>query len=379
VTASCQAGRDRSRLAWVDAPSGLDPVALLGAVLDVGASTDVARASVASLGAVQVGTSRDTSSGVAATACQLAAAGPPTVTAAAARTMIERAALAADVRSRAVAAMDYACAARPESSAVELATTDVAAVVALVATTDSFGVSRLVIADATPSSPHDDQPVAPKSLGEALALGVLATIGRCSAGPVPAMTLTGVGAGSRPLGGSKSCVIRLLLGHEGLPALHVETMYVVSARVTTVDPRLWPDVVDAAFGAGARDAWLTPRTDEGVPSVQISALCAPPERDAVRAELLRQIPGLDSPQETPVRRTALCRRFDQVRVGGMDIRVKVSSDGRRVHTAQPEYEDVAAAARALGRPIADVLHDAHRLWDGAQGWSVRTERRARRL
>jgi uncharacterized protein (DUF111 family) len=60
-------------------------------------------------------------------------------------------------------------------------------------------------------------------------------------------------------------------------------------------------------------------------------------------------------REQHVGKTALARETHTVDVAGQSVRVKVGLlDGAVVNT-QPEYEDVAAAAAALGRPVKAVL------------------------
>ena len=46
--------------------------------------------------------------------------------------------------------------------------------------------------------------------------------------------------------------------------------------------------------------------------------------------------------------------------GGAEVNVKRGLLGETVVTAQPEYEDVRAAARLTGRPVAEVLAEARR-------------------
>ena len=51
-------------------------------------------------------------------------------------------------------------------------------------------------------------------------------------------------------------------------------------------------------------------------------------------------------------------RWLSVDVAGHAIDVKVASHGGEVVNAQPEWDDVARAAVALGRPVNDVLAEA---------------------
>jgi hypothetical protein len=55
----------------------------------------------------------------------------------------------------------------------------------------------------------------------------------------------------------------------------------------------------------------------------------------------------------------LARHDVAVEVDGQAVRVKVALDAAgHVVNVQPEYDDVAAAARALGRPAKQVLAQA---------------------
>ena len=61
----------------------------------------------------------------------------------------------------------------------------------------------------------------------------------------------------------------------------------------------------------------------------------------------------------PVDRTVLERQEHTVDVEGRPVRVKTARmDGKAVN-AMPEWDDVVAAAAALGRPVKQVLLAAH--------------------
>jgi uncharacterized protein (DUF111 family) len=61
---------------------------------------------------------------------------------------------------------------------------------------------------------------------------------------------------------------------------------------------------------------------------------------------------------TTVGKHVLDRSWIEVDVDGQPVRVKVATLGGDVMNAAPEWEDVAAAARALGRPAKVVLSAA---------------------
>jgi uncharacterized protein (DUF111 family) len=183
-----------------------------------------------------------------------------------------------------------------------------------------------------------------------------------SYGPMPAMTLdaVGTGAGSRVLP-DRVGALRLLRGTPSADRAPVRgersTAVVLETNVADHDPRLWPHVLTCLLNVGASDAWLTPiLMKKGRPAHTLHVLC--PDDAVLRREVERIVLtettaiGLRS---TSVAKTALGRREVTVDVGGQGVRVKVAElDGHPVN-AQPEHEDVAAAARALGLPLKVVL------------------------
>ena len=177
-------------------------------------------------------------------------------------------------------------------------------------------------------------------------------------GPQPAMTVstTGTGAGSADPAGHAN-VLRLSVGEPSGPPGQTSAL-VIEANVDDLDPRLWPDVLAALLEAGAADAWLTPiLMKKGRPAHTLSVLAAADVAAAVRREIFRHTSTIGVREQTFAKH-ALDRSFAQVEVDGQRIAVKLARlDGELVNT-QPEYEDVAAAARALGRPVKDVLAQA---------------------
>ncbi|HVE62734.1 MAG TPA: nickel pincer cofactor biosynthesis protein LarC [Mycobacteriales bacterium] len=184
-------------------------------------------------------------------------------------------------------------------------------------------------------------------------------------GDLPPMTLdlVGVGAGQRELD-EQANVLRLLVG-EALADGGNATSAVVEANVDDLDPRLWPGVIRALLSAGAADAWLTPISmKKGRPAVTVSALADAQHLDAVRAVLFRETSTIGV-REHEVTKHALARETVTVTLsGGGDVRVKVARWQGVVVNAMPEFDDVAAAAAAQGRPVKAVLAEAAALAHG---------------
>ena len=190
-----------------------------------------------------------------------------------------------------------------------------------------------------------------------------------SAGPQPMMTTEalGVGAGTKDTPGRPN-VVRVLVGRphgDGLPpdahatptaALQLE------ANVDDLDPRLWPRVIEELLETGALDAWLVPISmKHGRPAVTVHALVREGSEDAAAA-LLMDRTGTLGVRRHRVERVIRTREFSEVEVRGHRIAVKIARDqDGAVVRREPEFRDVAAAARALGiseRTMLDLAREA---------------------
>ncbi|MGL5858977.1 MAG: nickel pincer cofactor biosynthesis protein LarC [Angustibacter sp.] len=202
-----------------------------------------------------------------------------------------------------------------------------------------------------------------------------------SYGAMPAMRVdrVGSGCGSRVLP-DRVGALRLVRGtlvqlEPSLPAaanpldtttggaLDVTAVCVLETNVDDLDPRLWPGVLAQLLDAGASDAWLSPiLMKKGRPAHTLHVLA---DDDPATLARLRDIVlthtsaiGL---RHSRLSKTALPREEATVDVHGQPVRVKLARLAGRVVNAQPEYDDVAAAALTLGVPAKTVLGEAARL------------------
>ncbi len=114
-------------------------------------------------------------------------------------------------------------------------------------------------------------------------------------------------------------------------------------------------MIAALLEAGASDAWLTPiLMKKGRPAHTLSALVDGGRAADVRDAIFRQTSTIGL-REQPLRKHALEREFVSVDVDGQTVSVKLARHEGTVVNAQPEFDDVARAAVALGRPVSDVL------------------------
>jgi uncharacterized protein (DUF111 family) len=173
----------------------------------------------------------------------------------------------------------------------------------------------------------------------------------------------GVGAGGRDPA-THANVLRLFVGESSTAATGANGTngtngpLLLEANIDDLDPRLWPNVIAALLAVGASDAWLAPiMMKKGRPAHTLTALVSADHAEAVRTEFFRQTSTIGL-REIAIGKTALERRMVVVEVDGHVVHVKIAVHKGLVVNAQPEYDDVSAAAAATGRPAKDVLADA---------------------
>jgi uncharacterized protein (TIGR00299 family) protein len=186
--------------------------------------------------------------------------------------------------------------------------------------------------------------------------------------PSGVIEVTGVGAGTRD-DPERPNIVRVLVGRFGNPGgtsdpgdpadgARRESAVLLAANVDDLDPRLWPDVLAQLLDAGAADAWLTPiLMKKGRPAHTLSVLCGTDRAELLRGLVFQLVPTLGV-RESAVDKWVLDRRWETVQVGGQQVRIKLGLLGGRAITATPEFEDVAAAAAAVGRPQREVMAQA---------------------
>jgi len=395
-------------VAWFGCHAGASGDMFLGALVDAGAPLEVMQAAVDAIGVepIQLESTVVTRQGLAATKVDVRVPRSDVVrTWANIRGMLEQAALAEPVRARALNVFERLAQAEAGAHRVspeqvhfhEVGALDaVADVVGSCAGLHALGVGTAVASPVALGSgmvrgEHGLLPVpgpavlallaevdAPVYSGDAPyemctptgAALLAATVSSWGGLPLMTVTSSGLGAGQRDLDEVPNA-LRVVVGEPVAADPHAAQAglldsVVVSANVDDLDPRLWPSVLSRLMDAGAADAWLVPiLMKKGRPAHTLCVLT-----DAERAEAVRRVIFTESStigiREHPVVKRALAREERTVEVDGIMVRVKVALLDGEVVNASPEFDDVAAAAAKLGRPVKAVLAAAsaaaHAAW-----------------
>jgi uncharacterized protein (DUF111 family) len=181
----------------------------------------------------------------------------------------------------------------------------------------------------------------------------------CSAwGPLPAMRITcsGFGAGSADPD-DRPNLLQVVVGAVEVRTEPGQPVTLLETNVDDATGEVLAHTVEVLLAAGAHDAWLTPVTGKkGRPAHVVSVLCDPVDARATAALLARETGSLGIRGRT-FERWVAARHTDEVHVGGMPVRVKVTA-GR----VKAEHDDVARVARHLGRPLREVAFEAEATW-----------------
>jgi uncharacterized protein (TIGR00299 family) protein len=384
------------RQAWIDASAGVAGDMLLGALVDAGADLRAIRLAVDTVvpGAVRLSSTTVRRAGLRAVKVDVEplVTEPPHRGWGAIRELLAGTGLPPRVRDRATAV--FAALADAEAHVHGISPEDVhfhevgaldslADVVGVCAALEDLSVGVLsagevALGSGRVSMAHGDVPVPVPAVARlargwrvrAGGAGELATptgmaairalAGSCEDLPPMRVEAVGVGAGHRDPPG-RANVVRVVLGTPATatpPDPPTEPAVLLEANVDDLDPRLWPGVLSALLAAGALDAWLTPvLMKKGRPAHVLHVLCPPDRVQLLQEVALRETTTLGV-RSYAVDRRVLDRAWRTVEVDGRPVRVKLGLLAGEVVNAVPEWEDVAAAAAALGRPAKLVLQDA---------------------
>jgi uncharacterized protein (TIGR00299 family) protein len=177
-------------------------------------------------------------------------------------------------------------------------------------------------------------------------------------GPLPAMRISasGFGAGSADPD-DRPNLLQVVIGTLEVRTEPGQPVTLLETNVDDATGEVLAHTVEVLLGAGAHDAWLTPITGKkGRPAHVVSVLCDPVDARATAARLARETGSLGVRGRT-FERWVAARHTDEVHVGGMPVRVKVTA-GR----VKAEHDDVARVARHLGRPLREVAFEAEATW-----------------
>src|SRR6266571_4526741 len=152
--------------------------------------------------------------------------------------------------------------------------------------------------------------------------------------------------------------LRILVADEAAEAGRV---VLLATDVDDMSPEYVEPLRQALLTAGALDVQTWPvQMKKGRQGFRVEAMAPEPLADAVTAELFRHSTTAGV-RRWVAERATLPRHQVTVRLDGVAVRVKVleqaGGGGVRV---KPEYDDVLAAARALGKPPIDVARAVER-------------------
>jgi hypothetical protein len=388
---------DVSRIGWLDCGSGVSGDMLLGALHDLGALDRLPALveSLSSLG-LSVTTEETTRAGLRATSVRIEApTNQPHRHLADVLAIVDQADVPDAVRGRARNVFERLARAEARAHGVDVEQVEFHEVGAVDSIADVIGsclglqtlgldglvVSPIALGGGTVRTAHGELPVPTPAALELLAGSGLDTVGggdcelatptglalvtewAAGTGSLPSMQVsaTGVGAGTRDPH-DRPNVVRLVVGDtaEADPTGdEAEDWVVIETNVDDLDPRLWPGVIAKLLDAGAADAWLTPiLMKKGRPAHTLSAITGADVAEAVQRTMFAETSTIGVRWHR-VGKRALKREVISVEIDGLTIRVKLAFDAGRMVGATPEFEDVAAAAAALGVPVKEMLAAAN--------------------
>jgi uncharacterized protein (TIGR00299 family) protein len=173
-------------------------------------------------------------------------------------------------------------------------------------------------------------------------------------GPVPPMTLKGIGygAGTRDLGDTPN-VLRVLLGDADGTGAHT-TVVVIESEIDDMNPQIFGVLMDRLLAEGALDVFYTAvQMKKNRPGTLLTVLAPPERRERLTQVVFTETTSIGV-RYREVTRECLERETVPVQTALGSVRVKVARRLGQVLNASPEFEDCVRLAQERGVPLKDV-------------------------
>ncbi|MDF1502639.1 nickel pincer cofactor biosynthesis protein LarC [Roseisolibacter sp. H3M3-2] len=182
-----------------------------------------------------------------------------------------------------------------------------------------------------------------------------------SAGPAPREYVprrSGFGAGTKEFDDRANALRVILAEADDAPSDAHESLVVLAADVDDMPGEALADAAEALRDAGALDVVLLQTVmKKGRPGVRVEVLARPEDARELESRILVHTTTIGV-RHSSVARRALPRTRVVATVDGQRIAVKASRTPDGATRYKAEHDDVAAAARATGRPAAELARAA---------------------
>lgn len=163
----------------------------------------------------------------------------------------------------------------------------------------------------------------------------------------------GYGAGGRDFSNFPN-ILRVFYGEELPPDLQRD-IYVIETNIDDSTPEIIASFYDKAFSLGALDVYLTPVfMKKNRLGTKLTLLAELDKTDKLIDALFEETSSLGV-RYYPVARRVLERKIVKVRLFDEEIAVKVAFSGPKVVNVQPEFADCLTLAKKKGLPVKRVL------------------------
>ena len=182
---------------------------------------------------------------------------------------------------------------------------------------------------------------------------------RFSAVPAMRVTGTGYGAGDRDFHETPN-VLRVLVGEAD--ASHTHRVLVVECEIDDMNPQLYGPLMDQLYAAGALEVFYSSvQMKKNRPGTMVTVLAPPDTRTKIADTLFRETTTIGV-RYSERDRECLTREWRSVETPFGAVRIKIARRGDTIANAQPEFDECAKLAQALGVPIKDVHAAALKAW-----------------
>ncbi len=174
-------------------------------------------------------------------------------------------------------------------------------------------------------------------------------------GPVPTMRVeqTGYGAGTRDYEKFPNA-LRVMIGETDVAQAGDEKLWMIETNLDDISPQIVGHVMERAFAMGANDCFFTSvQMKKTRPGVLLSVLCDAKLKESICEMLFVETTTLGIRTYEVVRKT-LARKMISVETPYGTIDVKVANLNGKEVNAQPEFEQVRAAAARAGVSVKEV-------------------------